>query len=130
MTKGGPLNSSKTIVYYIYERAFENLDLGTYSLEISGAGYQTVSISDIEIQNTSKRVVLGTADNTIVLDDNGTEEESDDIIEEYLGSFLSGDVNADGVVNRTDYDDMKSKITSGSTEEKYDLNRVEILKII
>ncbi len=28
MTKGGPMNSSKTIVYYIYERAFENLDLG------------------------------------------------------------------------------------------------------
>lgn len=28
MTKGGPLNSSKTMVYYIYERAFENLDLG------------------------------------------------------------------------------------------------------
>ena len=28
MTKVGPLNSSKTIVYYIYERAFENLDLG------------------------------------------------------------------------------------------------------
>ena len=28
MTKGGPLDSSKTIVYYIYERAFENLDLG------------------------------------------------------------------------------------------------------
>ena len=31
MTKGGPLNSSKTIVYYIYERAFENLDLGVAS---------------------------------------------------------------------------------------------------
>lgn len=31
MTKGGPLNSSKTIVYYIYERAFENLDLGNAS---------------------------------------------------------------------------------------------------
>ena len=31
MTKGGPLNSSKTIVYYIYERAFENLDLGSSS---------------------------------------------------------------------------------------------------
>lgn len=28
MTKGGPLDASKTIVYYIYERAFENLDLG------------------------------------------------------------------------------------------------------
>ena len=31
MTKGGPLNSSKTVVYYIYERAFENLDLGIAS---------------------------------------------------------------------------------------------------
>ena len=31
MTKGGPLNSSKTIVYYIYERAFEHLDLGIAS---------------------------------------------------------------------------------------------------
>lgn len=28
MTKGGPLNSSKTLVYYIYEEAFENLTLG------------------------------------------------------------------------------------------------------
>ena len=28
MTKGGPLNSTKTIVYYIYEKASENLDLG------------------------------------------------------------------------------------------------------
>ncbi len=27
MTKGGPLNSTKTIVYFIYEKAFENLDL-------------------------------------------------------------------------------------------------------
>ncbi len=31
MTKGGPLNSTKTIVYYIYEKAFENLDLGSAS---------------------------------------------------------------------------------------------------
>ena len=31
MTKGGPLDSTKTIVYYIYERAFENLDLGIAS---------------------------------------------------------------------------------------------------
>ena len=31
MTRGGPLNSTKTIVYYIYERAFENLDLSMSS---------------------------------------------------------------------------------------------------
>lgn len=31
MTRGGPMDSTKTIVYYIYERAFENLDLGIAS---------------------------------------------------------------------------------------------------
>lgn len=31
MTKGGPLDSTKTIVYYIYEKAFESLDLGIAS---------------------------------------------------------------------------------------------------
>lgn len=31
MTRGGPLDSTKTIVYYIYERAFENLDLSIAS---------------------------------------------------------------------------------------------------
>ena len=31
MTKGGPLNSTKTIVYYIYENAFESLELGMAS---------------------------------------------------------------------------------------------------
>ncbi len=31
MTKGGPLDSTKTIVYYIYERAFESLELGSAS---------------------------------------------------------------------------------------------------
>ncbi|MBD2101268.1 sugar ABC transporter permease [Leptolyngbya sp. FACHB-261] len=28
MTRGGPLNSSKTIVYYLYERAFSDLEMG------------------------------------------------------------------------------------------------------
>ena len=31
ITRGGPLDSTKTIVYYIYEKAFENLDLGLAS---------------------------------------------------------------------------------------------------
>lgn len=28
MTRGGPLGATRTLAYYIYERAFENLDLG------------------------------------------------------------------------------------------------------
>lgn len=118
----GQLSENATDLDF-YHLTFENLDLGIYSLEISGAGYQTVSIDDIEIQSTSKRVLLGTADKTIVLDDNGTENKGDDIVEEYLGSFLVGDVNGDGVVNKDDYDEMKSKITSGSNDSNYDLNR-------
>ncbi len=31
MTRGGPVGATKTLVYYIYERAFENLDLGVAS---------------------------------------------------------------------------------------------------
>ena len=27
MTQGGPLNSSKTVVYYLYEQAFQNLEI-------------------------------------------------------------------------------------------------------
>lgn len=27
MTQGGPLNSSKTIVYYVYEQAFQDLEM-------------------------------------------------------------------------------------------------------
>lgn len=31
LTRGGPVGATKTLVYYIYERAFENLDLGIAS---------------------------------------------------------------------------------------------------
>jgi putative chitobiose transport system permease protein len=31
MTRGGPVGSTQTMVYYIYQRAFENLDLGVAS---------------------------------------------------------------------------------------------------
>lgn len=49
MTKGGPLDSTKTIVYYIYERAFESLDLGVASascvvLLILVMGFSTINI--------------------------------------------------------------------------------------
>ncbi len=33
MTRGGPMESTKTIVYYIYEHAFEKLDLGLASAD-------------------------------------------------------------------------------------------------
>jgi putative chitobiose transport system permease protein len=41
MTQGGPVNSTKTMVYYIYQKAFENLDLGYAST----AGFVLLAIT-------------------------------------------------------------------------------------
>ena len=106
-----------------YHLTFEKLPVGIYSIEISGSGYVSTTVSNIEIQNTSKRVLLGTSDNVIVLDDKGTEDTSDDVKEEYLGVFLVGDIDGNKSVNKDDYEALKSAIKNGSTDSKYDLNR-------
>ncbi len=49
MTKGGPLNSTKTIVYYIYEKAFESLDLGLASCACVVLLFLVTAISVINI---------------------------------------------------------------------------------
>lgn len=41
MTQGGPINSTKSMVYYIYQKAFENLDLGYASC----AGFVLLAIT-------------------------------------------------------------------------------------
>ncbi len=48
MTKGGPLDSTKTMVYYIYQYAFENLDLGLAS---AGAVILLIIIMGFSILN-------------------------------------------------------------------------------
>lgn len=101
-----------------YHLTLENLSLDTYSLEISGQGYKEVTIDDIEILNSSKRVSLGTSHKEIVIDDT---------VESYEGVFLAGDLDEDGVVTQDDYDLLKdaikgSKIKFKSTK-KFDLNR-------
>lgn len=59
MTQGGPINSTKTVVYYIYQKAFENLDLGYASC----AGFVLLAItlifSIINIKFLEKRYIGG-----------------------------------------------------------------------
>lgn len=55
MTQGGPLNSSKTIVYYIYQRAFENLDLGYASTAGVVLLAITLAVSIINIKFLEQR---------------------------------------------------------------------------
>ena len=63
MTKGGPLNSTKTIVYYIYERACENLDLGYASalavvLLVVVMGFSLINILFFERNKYNKQLSL------------------------------------------------------------------------
>ncbi|MGL5749972.1 MAG: hypothetical protein ACRCXT_05560, partial [Paraclostridium sp.] len=106
-----------------YHLSFENVPLGTYELEVVGDGYETAQINNIEIQNSSKRVSIGTSDKTIVLDDKGTEDKTDDIVESYKGVFLAGSVDAENLVTISDYDTLKGGIKSKSIDKKFDLNR-------
>ena len=97
-----------------YHLTFENLDLGKYSIEISGSGYGTTTIKDIEIQNSSKRILLGTDEKKI--------EAEDGSVEQYPCVLISGDFNSDSSVNKEDYEMLKDAIKSKSSDSKFDLN--------
>ena len=127
-SKRQPLATDETDVSF-YHLTFEQLELGTYTLEVSGDGYQKATVEDIEIQNSSKRVLLGTSDNTIVIDEGNPEDESDDIKEVYPGVLLAGDVNRQNNIDQEDYEDLKGQIKNNSSSKskmdrkKFDLNR-------
>ena len=120
------LSDEETDVSF-YHLTLDNLSLDNYSLEISGQGYKEVVVNDIEILNASKRVSFGSSDNNIVLDDKGTPETDDDVIEEYEGVFLAGDFDGDDTVTKADYDLLKNAIKESKSQsksiKKFDLNR-------
>ncbi|MBE6072592.1 MAG: hypothetical protein E7208_11635 [Clostridium butyricum] len=103
-----------------YHLTFDRLPLGTYSLEISGAGYETVLVDNIEIQDSSKRVLIGTSDKKIVIDD---EKEV-----YYPGAFLAGNVDGNDLVTDTDYESLKNKIKNKSENniKNYIMNKIKI----
>lgn len=55
MTGGGPLNSSKTLVYYIYERAFDHLQMGYASAAGVILFIITLVLSIINIKISNKK---------------------------------------------------------------------------
>ncbi|WP_297713326.1 M60 family metallopeptidase [Clostridium sp.] len=107
-----------------YHLTFNDLEIGTYSVEIEGKGYTKTVINDIKIDNSSKRIKVGTSDNKIVLSDNGTpDNENDDIVEYYPGVFLAGQVNEGDTVTKEDYEAVKDAIKNKSNDLKYDINK-------
>ncbi|MGL4109118.1 M60 family metallopeptidase [Clostridium sp. LP20] len=110
-----------------YHLTFNNLPLGIYSLKIKGAGYDTANVDGIEILKSSKRILMGTSEKKIAIDNKGTKDASDDITEVYPGVFLAGNINDEAAVNELDYEALKNEIKSSSVEAKvgsnFDLNR-------
>ncbi len=119
-TRGERVTNQNNDVSF-YNLTFDNLEKGNYSLEILGNGYQNTVIDNITIDNTSKRVVLGNSENTILVGNKNEKEnlENKEIV--YPGVFLAGDVNNDSSVNMKDYYKVKEAIKDNDT--RYDLNR-------
>lgn len=61
MTQGGPVNSTKTVVYYIYQKAFENLDFGYASTAGVVLLVITLIFSVINMKFLEKRYLGGVA---------------------------------------------------------------------
>lgn len=98
------LKADDTKVYY-YNVIFYDLPCDQYTLELSGEGFKTVKVENINLLNGySKRVSLSNTE-----------------------TFLSGDVNQDGIVNETDYDLLLKNIDSKNAQ--YDLNKDGVVDI-
>lgn len=98
---------------------FENLDKGTYNIELSGSGYKSATVNDIDITSYSKRVKIGTKQNEVVTSYGETEDKN--IVEEYPALFLAGDVQADDIISMDDYNIVLDSIKKN--ENKFDINK-------
>ncbi|MCC0749645.1 M60 family metallopeptidase [Clostridioides sp. ZZV13-5731] len=101
-------NKDENISYY--NIVFNNLPVGKYNVEVSGGGFNSKEIKDIDISSYSQRVLLS---NRASVDDKNQPLNYE--------LFLMGDVNNDGKVDKSDYEDVLKNINSNKSE--YDLNR-------
>ncbi|MCC0655746.1 calcium-binding adhesion protein [Clostridioides sp. ES-S-0123-01] len=101
-------NKDENISYY--NIVFNNLPVGKYNVEVSGGGFKSKEIKDIDISSYSQRVLLS---NRASVDDKNKPLNYE--------LFLMGDVNNDGKVDKKDYEDVLKNINSNKSE--YDLNR-------
>lgn len=112
------LDSNDKEIYFI-RVIFKNLERGNYSLELSGSGYSTANIEDIDITNYSKRIRVGTANNVVkVKGSDGNEKE-----EVYKGAFLAGDVNSDNIISMDDYNLVLEETLKFNHNKSYDIDK-------
>ncbi|MDB8553733.1 M60 family metallopeptidase [Turicibacter sanguinis] len=105
---------------YFVRVIIEGLSTGQYSVELSGAGYVSTSVENIDLTKYSQRVKLSTSK----VETNRNEELPSD----YPTAFLAGDFDNDGIIKMSDYEIIIRHL--GSTELQYDLNRDGIVDIL
>lgn len=117
-SKREALGSNNKEIYFI-RVIFKNLERGNYSLELSGSGYSTANIQDIDISNYSKRIRVGTSHNVVkVKGADGTEKE-----EVYKGAFLAGNVDKNDIINMDDYNLVLDETLKFNHNKSYDINK-------
>lgn len=89
---------------------FPELEVGTYTLSVSGKGYITYEQSNIKVENLGYRIQIYT----------GKEVENSG--KNQPGLLRMGDIVEDGLLNEKDAKALVDAIDTGSKEEKYDLN--------
>lgn len=93
-----------------YNIMFSNLPVGKYKVEVSGSGFKSKEVKDIDISSYSQRVLLSNRASV----DNKNKPLNYEL-------FLMGDVNGDGKVDKNDYNEVLENMDSNKKE--YDLNR-------
>lgn len=112
------LDSNDKEIYFI-RVIFKNLERGNYSLELSGDGYSTANIEDIDITNYSKRIRVGTSNNVVKVKG----PDGNEIEEVYKGVFLAGDVNSDNIISMDDYNLVLEETLKFNHNKSYDIDK-------
>lgn len=112
------LSDENDEIYFI-RVIFENLERGSYSVELSGNGYSTANINDIDISTYSKRIRVGTSENVVITKD----ADGNKVEEVYKGAFLAGNVDSNSIISMDDYNLVLEETLNKSKNSAYDINK-------
>lgn len=112
------LSSDDKEIYFI-RVIFKNLERGNYSLKLSGKGYSDADINNIELNNYSKRIRVGTSHNEVKVKDAQGNEKT----EVYKGAFLAGNVDKENIIDMKDYNLVLDETLKYNNNSSYDINK-------
>lgn len=101
-------DNNEYVSYYAVK--FDHLKTGTYTIQLTGDGYQSYELSNITLDDYSKRVTLTNQN----------------------GLFAVGDTNRDGIIDQKDVNDFLEHIGQATSDDLliYDFNRDGIIDLV